>query len=194
MELEGKVAVVTGGSRGIGKGIARRLADEGADVVISARSADTLEASAKEIAAATGRRVEPVPADLSTMEGCEALFRETTALFDHVDILINCAGATKSGPFVELSDQLWQEGFDLKFFGAVRLSRLFWPHLVASHGAVVNIVGGMARTPNPGLPSGDRSMPPWPTSPRPWRVKVSSMTSTSTRFIPGRSRPSVSPR
>jgi 3-oxoacyl-[acyl-carrier protein] reductase len=154
VELEGKVAVVTGGSRGIGKGIARRLADEGADVVISARSADTLEASAKEIAAGTGRRVELVPADLSTMEGCETLFRETTALFDHVDILINCAGATKSGPFVELSDQLWQEGFDLKFFGAVRLSRLFWPHLVASHGSVVNIVGGMARTPNPGFAIG----------------------------------------
>ena len=154
MELEGKVAVVTGGSRGIGKAISRRLANEGADVVISARTVDTLVASAKEIAAATGRRIEPVPADLSTLEGCEALHRQATAAFDHIDILINCAGATKSGPFVELPDQLWQEGFDLKFFGAVRLSRLFWPHLVASHGSVVNIVGGMARTPNPNFAIG----------------------------------------
>ena len=154
MELAGKVAVVTGGSRGIGKAIARRLAEDGADVVIAARTAETLEETAKEIATATGRRVEPVPADLSTIEGCETLFRETTALFDHVDILINCAGATKSGPFLELSDDLWQEGFALKFFGAVRLSRLFWPALTESHGSVVNIVGGMARTPNPGFTIG----------------------------------------
>ena len=154
MELESKVAVVSGGSRGIGKAIARRLADEGADVVISARTVGALEASAKEIAAATGRRIEPVPADLSILDGCETLYAETTALFDRVDILINCAGATKSGPFLELSDELWHDGFDLKFFGAVRLCRLFWPHLVASHGTVVNIVGGMARTPNPNFAIG----------------------------------------
>ena len=66
MELDGKVAVVTGGSRGIGRAIARRLAEEGADVVISARTAETLEKTAGEIAEATGRRVETVPADLST--------------------------------------------------------------------------------------------------------------------------------
>ena len=154
MELESKVAVVSGGSRGIGKAIARRLADEGADVVISARTVSALEASAKEIAAATGRRIEPVPADLSILDGCETLYAETTALFDRVDILINCAGATKSGPFLELSDELWHDGFDLKFFGAVRLCRLFWPHLVASQGTVVNIVGGMARTPNPNFAIG----------------------------------------
>jgi NAD(P)-dependent dehydrogenase (short-subunit alcohol dehydrogenase family) len=154
VELEGKVAVVTGGSRGIGRAIARRLAEEGADVVISARSADTLETTAKEISAGTGRRVESVPADLSTIEGCEALHGEVTTLFDHVDILINCAGATKSGPFLELSDEIWQNGFDLKFFGAVRLSRLFWPQLVESHGSVVHIIGGMARTPNPSFAIG----------------------------------------
>ena len=154
MELEGKVAVVSGGSRGIGRAIARRLAEEGADVVISARSEDTLEATAKEISAATGRRIEPVPADLSTMGGCETLHQEATARFDHIDILINCAGATKGGPFLELSDQIWQEGFDLKFFGAVRLSRLFWPELAANHGSVVHIIGGMARTPNPNFAIG----------------------------------------
>jgi len=82
------------------------------------------------------------------------MWSKATAAFDHIDILVNCAGATKSGPFVELPDQLWREGFDLKFFGAVRLSRLFWPHLVASHGSVVNIVGGMARTPNPNFAIG----------------------------------------
>ena len=149
MELEGKVAVVSGGSRGIGKAIARRLAEEGADIVISARNEATLEAAAKEISLATGRRVEIVAADLSTLEGCESLHQVALAAFDRIDILVNCAGATKSGPFLELSDETWQEGFNLKFFGAVRLSRLFWPQLVEAHGSVVHIVGGMARTPNP---------------------------------------------
>lgn len=154
MELEGRVAVVTGGSRGIGKAIARRLAEEGTDVVISARSADTLQTSAEEISSATGRRVVTVPADLSTLAGCEMLHREATSAFDHIDVLINCAGATKGGPFLELSDQIWQDGFDLKFFGAVRLSRLFWPQLLESHGSVVHIIGGMARTPNPNFAIG----------------------------------------
>jgi 3-oxoacyl-[acyl-carrier protein] reductase len=154
VELEGKVAVVTGGSRGIGKAIARRLAEEGADVVIASRTTETLESTAKEIESSTGRRVEPVPVDLSVIEGCEDLHHQATTSFDHIDILVNCAGATKSGPFLELSEETWQDGFNLKFFGAVRLSRLFWPELRAAHGSVVNIVGGMARTPNHGFTIG----------------------------------------
>lgn len=154
MELAGKVAVVTGGSRGIGKAIARRLAGEGADCVIAARTTETLRTTAEEIATATGRRVEIVAADLSTLAGCELLHSQALSAFDHIDILINCAGATKSGPFLELSDEIWQEGFDLKFFGAVRLSRLLWPQLVERKGSVVHIVGGMARTPNPNFAIG----------------------------------------
>jgi 3-oxoacyl-[acyl-carrier protein] reductase len=149
MKLEGKVAVVTGGSRGIGKAIATRFAEEGADVVISAVTPETLEATAGELAAATGRRVVPVSADLATLAGCELLHQSVTEHFASVDILINSAGATKSGRFLELSDDLWEQGFALKFFGAVRLCRLFWPELAASHGWVVNIVGGAGRTPSP---------------------------------------------
>ena len=154
MELEGKVAVVTGGSKGIGKAIARRLAEEGAEVVISSRTESVLEVTSKEISSATGRRVEFVSADLSTLEGCETLHREALSSFDRIDILINSAGATKGGPFLEVSDELWKEGFDLKFFGAVRLSRLFWPQLADSHGSVIHIIGGMARTPNPNFAIG----------------------------------------
>jgi len=154
VELVGKVAVITGGSRGIGKAIARRLAEEGTDVVISARTTETLELAAKEISEATGRRAVAVTADLSTIEGCETLHKEALSAFDQIDILVNCAGATKSGPFLELSDETWQEGFDLKFFGAVRLSRIFWPQLVERHGSVVHIIGGMARTPNPNFAIG----------------------------------------
>jgi 3-oxoacyl-[acyl-carrier protein] reductase len=154
MRLEDKAAVVSGGSRGIGKAIARRLAEEGADVVIAARTEEALTAAADEISTVTGRRILAVPADLGTLAGCEALHASAIAEFDQIDILVNCAGATKSGPFLELSEDLWQEGFDLKFFGAVRLSRLFWPQLTDAKGSVVNIVGGMARTPNPNFTIG----------------------------------------
>lgn len=149
MELTDKVAVVSGGSRGIGRAIAARLAADGADVVISARTEEALDEAATQITAETGRRVLAVPADLSTIEGCETLHERALGAFDRVDILVNCAGATKSGPFLELADETWQQGFDLKFFGAVRLSRLFWPQLKEAHGTVIHIVGGMARTPNP---------------------------------------------
>jgi 3-oxoacyl-[acyl-carrier protein] reductase len=151
MTLDNKVAVVTGGSKGIGRAIARRLAADGATLVIASRTEEDLKRVADEIEETP---VVPVAVDLSTLEGCEQLHQETMAAFDTVDILVNCAGATRSGPFLELSDELWQEGFDLKFFGAVRLSRLFWPQLSASRGSVVQIVGGMARTPNPNFAIG----------------------------------------
>ena len=154
MKLENKVAVVSGGSRGIGKVIAAQLAAEGCDVVIAARTQADLDQAAAEIESGSGRRVVAIAADLATLEGCETLHETATAEFDVIDILVNCAGATKSGPFLELSDDLWHAGFDLKFFGAVRLSRLFWPQLSASHGSVVHIVGGMARTPNPNFAIG----------------------------------------
>jgi NAD(P)-dependent dehydrogenase (short-subunit alcohol dehydrogenase family) len=153
MTLDSTVVVVTGGSRGIGRAIAERLARDGADVVIASRTKEDLERAAEEIGSG-GMRVVPIAVDLSTLEGCEQLHRETMASFDRVDVLVNCAGATRGGPFLDLSDELWQEGFDLKFFGAVRLSRLFWPQLAASHGSVIHIVGGMARTPNPNFAIG----------------------------------------
>lgn len=152
--LDGKVAVVTGGSKGIGRAIAARLAAEGADVVIAARTEEPLTAAAESIAGQTGRTVIPVACDLSTPAGCEQLLTGASAAFPTTDILVNCAGATKSGRFLDLPDELWQEGFDLKFFGAVRLSRMFWPRLREAHGSVVHIVGGMARTPNPNFAIG----------------------------------------
>jgi 3-oxoacyl-[acyl-carrier protein] reductase len=148
-KLDGKVAVVTGGSKGIGAAIAAALAAEGADCVLAARTADDLATTAASIAGSTGRRIAWVAGDLRTGEACEALHDQVVADFGRTDILVNCAGATKAGPFLELDDAVWLDGFALKFHAAVRLSRLFWPQLVESHGSVVNIVGGLARTPTP---------------------------------------------
>ena len=104
MELEGKVAAVTGGSRGIGRAIAKRLAESGCDLFLVALSEGNLESTAGEMAE-TGRHVETCATDLRTLPGCEAVRRSLNDTFGRVDILINCAGATKGGRFVETPDE-----------------------------------------------------------------------------------------
>jgi len=147
--LAGKVAVITGGSRGLGRAIAKAYAAEGAETVLAAKSAANLEKTADEIAAAGGKKPKVVAADLGTLAGCQALFDAVKASPGRCDILVNSAGATKGGSFSDQPDEAWIDGFALKFFGAVRLSRLFWPMLAAAEGKIVMINGGMARQPNP---------------------------------------------
>ncbi|MEZ4710881.1 MAG: SDR family oxidoreductase [Caldilineaceae bacterium] len=144
-----RAAVISGGSRGIGRAIAQRLAQDGCDCLLAARSEENLRAAAQQIAQESGRRIEICPTDLRTSAGCEAVYAMTEKTFGQVDILINCAGATQGGRFLEQDDSLWADGFALKFHGAVRLSRLFWPLLTRSHGTVINIIGGAARAPDP---------------------------------------------
>src|SRR5262249_2930314 len=148
-ELSGKIAVITGGSRGIGRAIAKAYAAQGAQTVLAAKSEANLKKTADEIAAAGAPRPTIIASDLGTAEGCQAVFDHVKKTHGRCDILVNSAGATKAGNFLEQSDAIWMDGFALKFFGAVRLSRLFWPMLAAAQGKVVNIDGGMARTPNP---------------------------------------------
>jgi NAD(P)-dependent dehydrogenase (short-subunit alcohol dehydrogenase family) len=147
-EFKGKVVVVTGGSRGIGRGIAMAFAHEGAQTVLAAFSEENLVAAAKTIAG-LGPQPLSVAGDLRTLAACEQLYRRVNESFGRCDILVNNAGATRAGNFLELSDELWLDGFALKFFGAVRLTRLFWPLLKAAQGHLVNIIGGAARTVEP---------------------------------------------
>jgi NAD(P)-dependent dehydrogenase (short-subunit alcohol dehydrogenase family) len=149
-ELSGKIAVITGGSRGIGRAIAKTFAASGAQTVLAAKSEANLKKTADEIAATNAPKPTIVAGDLSTLDGCQALFDAVKTAHGRCDILVNSAGATKAGNFTEQPDDIWLDGFALKFFGAVRLSRLFWPMLSEAGGKVVNIDGGMARTPNPG--------------------------------------------
>jgi len=146
-DLSGKVAVITGGGRGIGRAITHRLATDGADCLIVARTTSELEATAREVGEQTGRRVETLSVDLRSLEGCEAVATALGDTFGRVDILVNCAGATQGGAFLEVADEVWLDGFALKFWAAVRLSRLLWPQLAEAHGSVINIVGGFARMP-----------------------------------------------
>ncbi len=147
-EFKGKVVLVSGGSRGIGRAIATVFAREGAQTVLASSSEPNLDAAANSIAA-HGPRPLTIVGDLRTLAGCEQVFRRVKESFGRCDVLVNNAGATRAGNFLELSDDLWTDGFALKFFGAVRLTRLFWPLLKQAQGHVINVIGGAARTVEP---------------------------------------------
>ena len=121
--LAEKAAVVTGGSRGIGRAVAGELALRGADLMLIARTAEDLEREAAGIAARTGRRVLTVATDLRKPDGVDAAVKAVREGFGRADILVNNAGATRGGDFLELEDAVWEDGFALKFYAAVRMSR-----------------------------------------------------------------------
>jgi 3-oxoacyl-[acyl-carrier protein] reductase len=138
-----KTAIISGSNRGIGRAIARRLAEDGMNVVLCARDEELLNATAKMI----GANVLTVPVDLRLPDSAAKVVDAAVAKFGTVDVLVNNAGATKRGDFETLTDEDFLDGFALKFFGAVRLTRAAWPHLKKQAGSVVNIVGAGGRTP-----------------------------------------------
>src|SRR5581483_4836549 len=142
----GKTAIVTGASRGIGRATAVRLAKDGAQTVLCARDQNLLQSGVEEICKAGGE-ASSIALDLRKPEAPAKLADFTLKTFGKIDIVVNNAGATKRGEFEELTDDDWADGFALKFFGAVRLTRAAWPHLKASSGSVVNISGAGGRTP-----------------------------------------------
>ena len=142
LQLRNKVAIVTGASKGIGRSIAETLAQEGMRLVVAARSRAQLEALAEQL----GDNCLVQAVDLMHPAASDTVISETMARWGRIDVLVNNAGATKRGDFLALSDSDWADGFALKFFGAMRLSRAAWPHLQASSGTIVNIVGIGGRT------------------------------------------------
>jgi NAD(P)-dependent dehydrogenase (short-subunit alcohol dehydrogenase family) len=150
-EFTGKVVVVAGASRGIGRAVAAAFARAGAQTVLAAASEANLKAAAAAIKAAGALEPLIVAGDLRTEPGCAAVHARVAERFGRCDVLVNSAGATRAGAFLDLPDALWQDGFALKFYSCVRLCRLFWPLLKAAQGHVVNVIGGATRTPDPGF-------------------------------------------
>ncbi len=144
--LTNKTAIVTGASRGIGRAIAVRLAGEGARTVLCARDQKTLDEAVLEIESAGGKAAA-IALDLREASSAAKLAGFAASKFGGIDIVVNNAGATKRGDFLQLTDEDFADGFALKFFGAVRLTRAAWPHLKASCGSIVNISGVGGRTP-----------------------------------------------
>src|SRR5512143_3227322 len=140
--LSNKVAIVTGASRGIGKAIAEMLAAEGMKVVLAARTRADLEA----VAGSLPNEALVQAVDLRDPESANRVVAATVERFGRLDLLVNNAGATKRGDFLILTDEEWTDGFALKFYAAMRLARAAWPHLQASRGTIVNIIGVGGRT------------------------------------------------
>jgi NAD(P)-dependent dehydrogenase (short-subunit alcohol dehydrogenase family) len=148
LELKGKRAIVTGGSRGIGKAIALQLAREGADVVIAARNKDALTAAANELASATRQRVIPLVVDTSDAASVDALIDNAVSELGGVDILVNNAalpgGISTATQVSELIDAQVLQDIDIKVVGYLRTARAVAPHLVKNGwGRIINI-GGLA--------------------------------------------------
>jgi NAD(P)-dependent dehydrogenase (short-subunit alcohol dehydrogenase family) len=148
--LRDKTALVTGGSKGIGRAVAGALAAEGARVMICARDGDGLTRAAGEIEAATDRPVLTTAADLSELSSVARVTTEAVSRLGRLDILVNNAGAIKSGDFLTTPDGEWLRGWSLKLLGYIRMAREVLPHMQRQGGGrIINVVGAAARNPSP---------------------------------------------
>lgn len=144
-QIEDKVALVTGGSRGIGRAIALSLAQQGAHVVICGRTAESLERTATEIRE-RGVQAWSIRADVSKLEDIERLVSESLHCAGHLDMLVNNAVTSTSAPFDELTDDLFRYHIDVKLMAYIRIARLVLAHMqTLGWGRIVNIAGMTAR-------------------------------------------------
>ena len=139
LDLTGRVAVVVGGTSGIGRAIAHGLAEAGADVVPTSRRADQVEAAAKEIED-RGRRTARITSDVLDRGSLENLLQESIASFGKVDILVNCAGRTKRAPTIDFPDEDWAAIIETNLTGTLRACQVFGRHMLErKYGRIINI-------------------------------------------------------
>jgi hypothetical protein len=151
LQLKGRTALVTGGSRGIGFGVAQLLAAEGCNLHLAARSAADLDAAARKITAAHAVNVKTHALDLSTAENAVKLARDGGP----VDILINNAGAIPQGTITDLDDENWRSSWDLKVFGFINLTREIYRDMCGrKRGVIINVIGSAGARPTPGYLAG----------------------------------------
>lgn len=143
-QLKDKVAFVTGGSRGIGRGVALMLAEHGLNVAICGRTRESLDATAADIRA-LGVQAWTFQTDVSRLEDIERFVAEAYKAAGRVDILVNNAVTSTSAPFDELSDDEFRYHIDVKLMAYIRIARLVLPHMEKQGGRIVNIGGMTAR-------------------------------------------------
>jgi 3-oxoacyl-[acyl-carrier protein] reductase len=145
--MKDRVAVVTGGSKGIGIAVARRFAESGAKVAILARGAADLK-TAREALAKDGLQVQDYVCDVSKASDISAVYDRIVKDHGKVDILVNNAGTSRAMPFETVTDETWQQDLDLKLFAAIRLSRLVWPGMKQRKwGRIINVLNIGAKAP-----------------------------------------------
>src|SRR5216110_1298766 len=139
LDLTGRVAVVIGGTSGIGRAIAHGLAEAGADVVPSSRRAEQVEATAKEIEA-RGRQTARITSDVADKSSLESLLTQTVTVMGKVDILVNCAGRIKRAPTIDFPEADWTDILDTNVTGTLRACQVFGRHMIErQYGRIVNI-------------------------------------------------------
>ncbi len=148
LTMDGRNALITGGSLGIGRAIAKRFVEAGANVAILARRQDVLDEARTDIEKCGGGKVVTISADVATAPGCAQAFAAAVAAFGQVDILVNNAGSSARGPFTDITDEDWQADIDLKLFAAIRLTRLAFPPMKERRwGRIINILNTGAKAP-----------------------------------------------
>ncbi|OAH54772.1 short-chain dehydrogenase [Domibacillus aminovorans] len=146
--LKGKVALITGASKGIGLETALQLVKEGAKVTICARNSENLRTAANRIVEETGVQVFYIEADVTNEEDCKRMITSTVEKYGRLDIVVNNAGTSSANPFEQVETELWQQDLDLKLFGAIHCSRYAIPYMrQVGGGAIVNVTAAVAKTP-----------------------------------------------
>lgn len=144
--LKDKTALITGGSKGIGRAIAEEFAREGCNIVLVARTAADLEATRSALSQNTDVRINIFSADLSEKGGIDRLID----MYPNVDILINNAGAIPAGSLLVISDEQWRAGWELKVFGFINMCRAYYAKMKARRaGVIVNVIGAAVETLDP---------------------------------------------
>ena len=150
LNLKGKTAIVTGGSLGIGKAIAKQLSFEGVDVVISSRNLNNLESAAKDISAETGGKIIPLIVDTGDQESVASMVEQAMAILNRIDILVNCAAQPSSRSVTSDLDDLTEDQFwldmNVKVMGYLRCAKTVAPYMKQNGwGRIINISGLNAR-------------------------------------------------
>ncbi|HTS39189.1 MAG TPA: SDR family oxidoreductase [Xanthobacteraceae bacterium] len=148
ISLKGRTAIITGGSKGIGLGMATRFAASGADVAIVARGAEALNQAVESIRKTSKGKIIGLQGDVAKADDIRRVYDEAMKAFGKVDILVNNAGESRTGAFETISDEIWNQDFNQKLFAAIRLTRLVWPQMKERRwGRIINVLNIGAKAP-----------------------------------------------
>ncbi|HWA48272.1 MAG TPA: SDR family oxidoreductase [Dongiaceae bacterium] len=141
IRLDGRAAIITGGSKGLGLAMAKRFSESGADVAILARRAPVIEEAVAEIRKTAKGRIEGFVCDVAKSADTQAAYDGVMKAFGKVDILVNNAGESRTGPFETITDEIWRDDIEQKLMGAIRMTRLVWPQMKERRwGRIINVL------------------------------------------------------
>ena len=149
--LTNKVVLVVASSKGLGKAVAKELAKEGANVMLTGRSAESLKKAAEEIQEEAKGKIAYFPADITKPEDIKSLVKETREKLGKIDVLVNNAGGPPSGNFLDFDDEDWEKAFQLNLFSYIRLIREVLPDLKQEGGKILNIASSSVKAVLPNL-------------------------------------------